>query len=338
MMKEAEKILVIRLSSLGDVLLTYPLLSVLKKRIHNAEIHFVVKEQFLDAIKFNPFVNQVLVYGKNNLKELKAIIKKNKYDIVIDLQNNFRSHQLYPFNFKTKIYRFNKPTIKKFLLVNFKLNFLKNNPSIALQYIRAIYPDYDSDKFDLYFDIPQEKETTSIEKIPSEHRTRKIIGICPGAKHFTKRYPIEKFKALINKLVELDFAIAIFGGKDDYEICKELEIHPLVKNYQNDNDLLETASIMKRCSLIITNDSGLMHLASLLQIPTIAIFGSTVREFGFFPIYKNSIIVENKNLNCRPCSHIGRAECPQKHFKCMNEIEPDFILEQIFKLIQSNKI
>lgn len=334
-MKKAEKILVIRLSSLGDVLLTYPLLSVLRKRNPQAEIHFVVKKQFLDAIKFNPFVDQVYSYDKDDLKELKSQIKKNKYNIVIDLQNNFRSHQLYPFNLKTKIYRFKKPTLKKFLLVNFKWNLLKNNPSIAVHYIKTIYPDFNSKKLDLYFEIPQEIETKSIEKIPAEHRERKIVGICPGSKHFTKRYPAEKFKELINKLIESNFAVAIFGGKDDYEICKELEIHPLVKNYQNENDLLETASIMKKCSLIITNDSGLMHLASLLQIPTVAIFGSTVREFGFFPIYENSIVVENENLKCRPCSHIGLAECPEKHFKCMNDIQPELIFEKAVELIQS---
>ncbi len=79
-----------------------------------------------------------------------------------------------------------------------------------------------------------------------------------------------------------------------------------------------------------------MHLASLLQVPTIAIFGSTVKEFGFFPIYEKSLIIENKNLNCRPCSHIGRADCPEKHFKCMNEIQTELILEKVFELIQRN--
>lgn len=334
-MIERKKILVIRLSSLGDILLTYPLLSILKKREFNSEIHFVVKEQFLDAIKTNPFIDQILIYSEDKLRELKSLIKKNQYDIVIDLQNNIRSHQLYQFNLKTRIYPFKKPTFRKILLVKLKLNFLKNNPSIAVHYIKAIYPDYNSDDLHLYFQIPSDIEKKSLEKIPVEYSNQKIIGICPGSKHFTKRYPVEKFKVLIQKFLNSNFAVALFGGKDDLEICKELEIGTSVKNFQNNNDLLETASIMKKCSLLITNDSGLMHLASLLQIPTITIFGSTVKEFGFFPIYNKSIVVENKNLKCRPCSHIGRSNCPKKHFKCMNEIEPDFIFNKSIELIQS---
>ncbi len=335
-MEKSNKILVIRLSSLGDILLTYPLISILRRQYPNSDIHFVVKEQFVDAIKYNPFVSKILTYSKNSLKELKSTIKKNKYDIIIDLQNNFRSHQLYPFNLKSKIYRFRKPTLKKFLLVNFKLNLLRRNPSIAIQYIKTVFPHFDSKELDLYFNIPENYQIKSRENISLENHSQKMIGICPGSKHFTKRYPTENFKILILKLIEKNFVVAIFGGRDDYEICKELEIHPLVKNFQNDNDLIETAALMKKCSVIITNDSGLMHLASLLQIPTVAIFGSTVREFGFFPIYEKSIIIENENLKCRPCSHIGRSECPEKHFNCMNKIEPDLIFSKTVELIQEN--
>lgn len=324
------------MSSLGDILLTYPLISILRKQNSYSDIHFVVKEQFVEAIKYNPFVNKILTYSKNSLKELKSTIKKNEYDIIIDLQNNFRSHQLYSFNLKSKIYRFRKPTLKKFLLVNFKLNLLRNNPSIAVHYIKTVFPNFDSKDLDLYFNIPENYQGKSLENNSVENPKQKIIGICPGSKHFTKRYPTENFKILIQKLTERNFVVAIFGGKDDYEACKELEIYPSVKNFQNDNDLIETAALMKKCSVIITNDSGLMHLASLLQIPTVAIFGSTVREFGFFPIFEKSIIIENENLKCRPCSHIGKNECPKKHFKCMNEIEPNLIFSKTIELIQEN--
>ncbi|MFN4110715.1 MAG: glycosyltransferase family 9 protein [Ignavibacteria bacterium] len=336
-MKKIKKILVIRLSSLGDVLLTYPLLYILKNREAESEIHFVVKEQFIDAIRTNPFIDKVLIFSKNQLKELKTSIKKNKYEVIIDLQNNMRSRLLYFFERKAKIYRFKKPGLKKFLLVNFKINLLKENPSISLQYIKTIYPDYHSKNLDLYFHIPQDIETKSLQKISVENLNRPTIGICPGSRHFTKRYPVEKFKTLIQKFLDENFSVALFGGKDDFDICKELKINPSVKNFQNENDLLETASIMKKCSLIITNDSGLMHLSSLLQIPTIAIFGSTVKEFGFFPIYNKSIVIENNNLKCRPCSHIGRSKCPEKHFKCMNDINPDLIFNKSIELIMSNQ-
>ncbi|MGB9665199.1 MAG: glycosyltransferase family 9 protein [Ignavibacteria bacterium] len=329
-----KKILIIRLSSLGDILLSYPLIKILKERENNPIIHFLVKEKFLQAIDSNPFVEKVIILKPDNQTEVKSIIKKENYDIIIDLQNNLRSHQLYPFNFKTRVYRFKKPTLKKFLLVYFKINLLKNNSSIAINYIRTIYPDFDLKNLPLYFEVDQKKENNSLKKLPDSFNDKIVIGVCPGSKHYTKRYPVDLLKVVLRKLIQKNYFIALFGGIEDREICQALEIDNYsVKNFQNENDLFETAALMKKCSVVITNDSGLMHLASLLKIPTVAIFGSTVREFGFTPIFENSIIVENNNLSCRPCSHIGRSKCPKKHFRCMIEISPDLIVQKVEELI-----
>lgn len=329
-----KKILIIRLSSLGDILLSYPLIKILYERENYPTIHFLVKEKFSQAISSNPFIEKVIILKPDNQKEVKSIIKKENYDIVIDLQNNFRSHQLYPFNLKSRIYRFKKPTFKKFLLVNFKINLLKNNPSIAFHYIKTIYPDSGLKNLPLYFNVDQKKESDLFKRLPDHFTENIVIGVCPGSKHFTKRYPVELFKVVLRKLIQKNYFIAIFGGSEDKEICQALEIdNNLVKNFQNENDLFETAALMKKCSVVITNDSGLMHLASLLKIPTVAIFGSTVKEFGFVPIFEESVVIENKNLECRPCSHIGRSECPKKHFKCMLEISPDLIVQKVEELI-----
>jgi heptosyltransferase-2 len=333
-----KKILVIRLSSLGDILLTYPLIRILKEKENNPEIHFIVKEKFVQAIESNPYIDKIFLLNETNQKEIRNQIKNAKYDIVIDLQNNFRSQNLYPFNLKSRIYRFKKPTLKKFLLVKFKINLLKDNPSIAIHYIKTIYPDYKPENLPLYFEIPEEKEKKSLEKLPEHFKDKVIIGICPGSKHFTKRYPVDLFEVLLKKLIERNYFVALFGGTEDKEICKSLEIDDYaIKNFQNENDLFETAALMKKCSVILTNDSGLMHLSSLLKIPTVAIFGSTVKEFGFAPIFEKSIIVENDKLDCRPCSHIGRSSCPEKHFKCMRDIPPDLIVQKIEELISEGK-
>jgi len=335
---ERKKILIIRLSSLGDVLLTYPLIKIIKEKEHNSTIHFLVKENFVQAIKTNPYIDSVISLNEKNEKEVKSIVKNGNYDIIIDLQNNFRSRNLYPFSFRSRVYRFKKPSIKKFLLVNFKINLLKDNPSIAVHYIKSIYTDYDFNKLHLYFEIPEDKEKQILKKLPEHFKVKVLIGVCPGAKHFTKRYPLDLFEKVIKKLIEKNYFIVLFGGGEDTEICKSLEIDDYaIKNFQNENDLLETAALMKKCSVIITNDSGLMHLSSLLKIPAIAIFGSTVREFGFAPVFEKSIIVENKNLNCRPCSHIGRSSCPKKHFKCMREISPDLIVQKVEEVITGEK-
>lgn len=334
-----KKVLIIRLSSLGDILLTYPLIKILKEKENNPIIHFLVKEKFAQAIESNPYVDKVIMLDEENHKEVKLFIKIEHYDITIDLQNNFRSHNLYQFNLKSRIYRFKKPTLKKFLLVNFKVNLLKENPSIALHYIRTIYPDYETKNLPLYFEIPEEKEKQSLEKLPEHFKSGILIGVCPGSKHYTKRYPEDLWKELLKKLIERNYFIAILGGKEDKEICKSLEIDEnSIANFQNENDLFETAALMKKCSIIISNDSGLMHLSSLLKIPTIAIFGSTVREFGFAPLFEKSVIVENNNLSCRPCSHIGKSNCPKKHFKCMREISPDLIIQKVEELMEKEKV
>ena len=130
--------------------------------------------------------------------------------------------------------------------------------------------------------------------------------------------------------MKLGFKIVLFGGKSDEELCKAISgnIQGCV-NLQNDDQVLQTAADMKKCKLILTNDSGLMHTASAVGVPLIAVFGSTVREFGFIPVGTQNLILENKSLSCRPCSHIGKSSCPKKHFKCMKEITPEFVLNQL---------
>lgn len=334
--KIAKKILVIRLSSLGDILLTLPLLKIIYQIEKETEIDFLTKKEFIDAVKFNPYINEVISFSHEERKLVKEKIRNKKYDIIIDLQNNFRSHQLYSFNFHSRIFRFKKPTVKKFLLVNFKINLLKKNPSIAYHYIKTFYPKFSDDiESELYFPIPEELLQLTRLEVKVFSNSRKFIGICPGAKHLTKRYPPELFKKLVQILIERNYAIAIFGGKDDREICESITIDsPFVKNFQNDNKLILTAALMKNCTAVISNDSAYMHLASLLKIPTVAIFGSTVKEFGFFPIFKKSIVVENNSLNCRPCSHIGRNKCPKGHLKCLMEISPELIAQKIEDLIK----
>jgi len=327
------KILIIRLSSLGDVLLTYPLIKLIKDRFPETQIDFLVKEHFADAIRTNPFLNETILFKKENTRLIRNLIKEKGYDNIIDLQNNLRSKLLY-LAALTKIFKFKKPTFKKLLFVYTKINLLKNNQSIAKHYIDTFFRNETINTIPIYFHIPEEVENRAKSIIQNQFENEKIIGIAPGAKHYTKRYPVELYKEVVNILVKKNFNVAIFGGFEDELICKELTIDKSkTKNFQNNNDLLLTAGLMKNCKVLISNDSGLMHLASLLKIPTVAIFGSTVKEFGFFPIFEKSIIVENPDLNCRPCSHIGKSECPKKHFKCMNDISPNLIVRKVEELL-----
>ena len=157
-----------------------------------------------------------------------------------------------------------------------------------------------------------------------------LVGICPGSKHFTKMWPEENYIQLGKLLERNGYTAVLFGGKDDKQICRRI-VSNLTSaiNLSNDNDILQTAADMKMCEVIYCNDSGLMHTATAVNVPVIAFFGSTVREFGFAPYNSVNIILENNSLSCRPCTHIGRSSCPKKHFKCMKEISVELAFTQL---------
>ena len=227
---------------------------------------------------------------------------------------------------KTQSVSFSKNSWNKFLLVNFKINNLKDAPQIPVRYAQTI-PGFKLDEkgLDLFTD-----------KRPSAKLDQKenLIGFCPGARHFTKRWPIEYFMELGKKLTANGYTIVLFGGKIDKEICAAVanEI-PGAINLSNNDDILQTTADIKLCKAVVCNDSGLMHAASAVGTKVITIFGSSVKEFGFTPYNCTNLILENKLLNCRPCSHIGRSNCPKKHFDCMRLIEPQFVFEKVISFI-----
>ncbi len=314
------KILIIRLSSLGDILLTTPVIKALKTKYHNVQIDFVLKKEFCDTLRHNPNISQLYFYEKDNAGLLKNDLLKKKYDFVIDLQNNFRSRGLTK-GLGCKIYRFKKPTFKKLLLVWLKINLLKDLKAITSRYAEAAEVDIDQHGLELF--LPNNVSSQLVGE-------KKYIGLCPGAKHFTKRWLPEYFVELGNELNKHGFTIVLFGGKSDKELCEMISKQIFGSlNLQNDNQLFQIAADMRMCQLVITNDSGLMHTASAVGVPIAAILGSTVREFGFFSEAEQNLILENNSLFCRPCSHIGRANCPKKHFKCMTDITPQAVLEKL---------
>jgi heptosyltransferase-2 len=320
----ADNILVIRFSSLGDILLTTPFLRVLRNKYPNSNIDYLVKNNFLDAIKLNPNINSIFSWQSDSeLKNKVQKLKKNNYDLVIDLQNNLRSKKVVKI-LNTNSVSYKKPNIKKFLLVHTKINYLKDRRSIPQRFVDVV-PNLKLDKKGLELFLPD-------KNINNKSFSNKTIGFAPGAFHYTKMWPIEYFVELGNKLVEDGYSVLIFGGKSDQKLCRELQTK--IKNsldLSTDNNLFETATNMVRCKLIVCNDSGLMHTATAVGVPVISIFGSTVQEFGFAPFGVRSLVIENTDLSCRPCSHIGKAKCKKKHFKCMNDLKPSLVYSQLKK-------
>ena len=322
------KLLIVRLSSLGDILLTTPLVRTIKNKYSGIEIDFVLRDEYQDVLRLNLHLREVYIFHRDNDKnqKLKEQLCDNGYDLVLDLQNNFRSRKLLSC-FGDSTIGFKKNNLNKFLLVHFKINRLKDAQPIPDRYASVLDNfDLDDKGTELFTDNPPNPKLINNES---------LIGISPGSKHFTKMWPEEYYIKLGKILEKNEFKVILFGGSDDREICNRIssELSSAI-NLSNDNDILQTAADMKMCRAIYCNDSGLMHTAASVGVPVITFFGSTVKEFGFTPYKSKNIILENNYLSCRPCTHIGRSSCPKKHFKCMKDISPQLAFEQL-KLILS---
>jgi heptosyltransferase-2 len=325
LISNAKNILIIRLSSLGDVLLTTPIVRSIKKVNPNCSIDFIVQNEFSDVYKFNPNINSLFKYDKKSrtLSDSK-LCDFTKYDLVIDLQNNKRSKEIIK-DYDGEIYRFKKSSFKKFLLVKAKINLMKDLPQIPVRYISEIENfSLDNEGLEIY--------GSDFKRITNKSE-KSLIGLCPGSKHFTKMWPIDYYMKLADLLINKGYRVAVIGSAADKDKTELLLNNKSLSNYTTDIDLLATAERLAECSLVVCNDSGLMHLAGAVQTPLNAIFGSTVKEFGFTPYKSKNLVLENNSLTCRPCSHIGKSACPKKHFKCMREIKPEFVITKIDEML-----
>ena len=343
-MLTSNKTLIIRFSSIGDVVLASPLVRVLHKQFPSSQIDFVVRKEYSELIRYNPNLNRTFEFddqeGFQELRRLKEIIRHEKYDLIIDIHNSLRSRYIRSISGAKEIVVINKRIFARTMLVRLKKNFYRDIVSIADRYIEpvGIY-GIENDAQGLEIFIPDETmRTVSGKMSPLKLQMyEKVIGFCPSAKHATKRWPEERFiEAGIRLVRELKAKIILFGGKSDTVLCttianginKKSEGECVIE-YSDQFSLLETAAAMQFCDVIVTNDSGLMHIAAAMKKKLVAIFGSTVREFGFFPVGTENIVIERKGLYCRPCSHIGRSNCPEGHFRCMNEIQVDDVIGSI---------
>jgi lipopolysaccharide heptosyltransferase II len=323
------RLLIIRLSSLGDILLTTPVIRALKSKFPEAKIDFLLRDEYADTLKYNPHLNKTILLERNyNFDEVAGELEAKNYDKIIDLQNNRRSRALVN-RTGVKSFSYKKNNLAKFLLVNFKIKTNSKILSVPERYAKAV-PEIELDDSGLDLFLPEDLKANL-------DSTKKYVGICPGSRHFTKMYPTEYFVELGKLIQKSGRQVVIFGGRDDMEINQSL--HRKLEgsiDLTNDNYLLQTAFDMKFCEAVICNDSGLMHAASSVGVPVVAIFGSTVTDFGFAPYKNQNLILENNSLNCRPCSHIGRNSCPKHHFKCMKEIYPQQVYEGLTKLLSKN--
>jgi ADP-heptose:LPS heptosyltransferase len=305
------KILIIRLSSIGDIVLTTPVIRCLKKQVPDLELHYLVKQSFTAVLEANPYIDKLHVFQTETVEQL----KQENFDYVIDLHHNLRSLRVKKALKKTS-FSFNKLNIQKFIYTTFKINLLPD-VHIVDRYMETVASlGVKNDGRGLDYFIP-EKDKVKDGDIPASHHAG-YIGVVIGAAHNTKKLPLHKLQELC---ASINHPIILLGGKDDRENGEQIASVDKHKIYNSCGkfNLNESADLVRRAKLIISHDTGLMHIASALKKPIISVWGNTVPEFGMYPYSVDYDKFEIKPLYCRPCSKIGYDKCPLGHFKCMEK-------------------
>ncbi len=312
MNKTIKKILIIRFSSFGDIVLSFPLLSIIKENHPEVVIHYLTRERYFPLLQLNDNIDLILYTDSDKRGKLRDYIMKGQYDLIIDLHKNHLSYYCTLFT-GTKILRIKKDNLKKLLLVKFKINLLRDVIPVFLKYINSCKD---------FLQLSDNGFQISKLNIFNDRLIKdKYFVIAPCSRHFTKTYPSERYEQIIESFRDKKIILISDNVGSEIDLCKQLaEISNTIVNYSGKLNYETLSNVIYHSELIICNDSGILHLAEALGKKVICIFGSTVKEFGFYPQLKSSIVFENNSLTCRPCSHIGRSHCPKKHFKCMEDI------------------
>lgn len=313
------KILVVRFSSIGDIVLTTPILRCIKQQLKDVELHYVTKHNFLSVIENNPYVDKTYTI-KDSLKDVIPQLKKENYDYVIDLHHNIRTLKLKTALGK-KSFSFNKLNWEKFLIVNFKKNKLPHTHIVDRYFETVDSIGVKNDGKGLDYFINEKDEIDIPSSLPSLFH-EEYNALVVGGSYFTKQIPLNKLKEICTKS---SLPLILLGGKEDAAIAEQ--VYQLHKNKTinlcGKLNLNQSASIIQQATKVITSDTGLMHIAAAYKKDIISLWGNTIPEFGMGPYLagKDSQILEVKDLSCRPCSKLGYKKCPKGHFKCMNDIE-----------------
>lgn len=334
-----KKVLIIRFSSIGDIVLTTPVIRAVKTQLDDAVVHFCTKAQYSFLLTDNPYVDKVHLL-EGDFGQLVKELLKEEFDFIIDLHNNLRTKRLKS-RLRIESKAFNKLNWEKWLIVNLKIDQLPN-VHIVDRYMEAAAPlGVKADALGLDYFIP-EKDEVEEEWLPETHR-KEYIAFAIGGNHNTKKLP---FKRMIELCDKINKPIILLGGKEDEEMgakiedffdrkydredlvepLKELGKKAIIYNACGKFNFNQSASIVKKATYVFTHDTGLMHVAAAFNKNIFSIWGNTIPEFGMYPYRSKFTILEKKGLKCRPCSKIGYNKCPKGHFNCMNNIIFDFWL------------
>ncbi|WP_345050385.1 glycosyltransferase family 9 protein [Hymenobacter glaciei] len=319
------KVLVLRFSSIGDIVLTTPVVRALAQQVPGAEVHFATKPGYRGLLEANPYVAKVHTLS-SSLRELVLALKAEKFDYIVDLHNNLRT-RLIKLQLGVKSSSFDKLNWQKWLLVNFKINHLPDVHIVQRYLAAGAALGIKDDGKGLDYFIPQSQEI-DLATLPAPFASG-YAAVAIGAQHATKRLPLEKLVELCRQLAPRP--LMLLGGPEDAAVAEEVMAavkqhsltHPFahspIANGCGQFSLHQSASLLRQAAFVVSHDTGLMHIAAAFGKDIFSVWGNTVPEFGMYPYRTDFKVLEVPGLSCRPCSKIGFAKCPQGHFKCMRE-------------------
>lgn len=324
------KFLIIRFSSIGDIVLTTPVVRCLRNKYPDAVIHYLTKKKFATILQSNPYIDKVIML-EDGLKSILIDLEKENYDGIIDLHHNLRTLQIKNHLREVPFYTFHKLNIKKWIYTNFKINLMPHKHIVDRYLAPVAKLGVTNDGKGLDYFIP-ENDLVKNDDIPFSH-SQGYVAIAIGAAHNTKKLPVDKLKELAGKI---KYPTILLGGNEDFESGEKIAEQDPVKIYNacGKFSLNESADIVRNAKLVITHDTGLMHIAAAFKKNILSVWGNTVPSFGMTPYQTMYEVFQINKLWCRPCSKTGFDKCPLGHFKCMNKQSMDAIADRTHSCVK----
>jgi len=325
----------IRLSSLGDVVLTTGVVRELKSEAEDAEITVITCSPYDDIFKLNPRVRETVLLEDKSINGLSALIRRvreQRFDILVDLHVNPRSLLISSLSKSRKKLRYGKCRWARNMML-----FTKERKVIDHVVVRYFRPfekigfRYRSLKPEIWID----DDARMSANLLMGHIEKPVVAISPGARRMTKRWPAEEYARLCRLLIERKgVEVVLVGDPDDVEVARRVKTmaNGVPFDLTGKTSLLELAAVLQTASVLVTNDSGCMHVAGAMKTPVVAIFGPTVPEFGFFPLGERDRVIQ-KEVSCRPCSLHGSDRCRHDGFTCMRLIRAEEVLEEVCNVL-----
>lgn len=339
-----EKIAIINTAFIGDIVLSFYLAQEIKNIHVNSYIIFITTPKVRELMPLVNSIDNVIYYDKRNTQkgfkgfvEIVSEIKKRGVELILSPHRSFRSSLLSFFSQPKFSVSFKNSSLGFLYKKTVEYLYCAHEIERNLQLL-SIFEEFPSTSSDLSLDltIPETLEKETQTKVPFEIHSNNLVAIAPGSIWKTKQWETNGFLLVAKELIAQNYTVFLLGSNEDCSICNYISSRTNAINLAGKTNLAESLVLLKNSQLLITNDSSPTHLATLVNCPTITIYGPTIPEFGFYPRAKKSRIIQIDGLHCRPCSIHGYNQCPLKHHKCMKEITPQTVINTALELLRKN--